>query len=119
MPHSSELLIKVFRESNRQIQAGLEKLSPDSESLIAFTPASMSAMIELLSRIQPLLPLAADMQEPPLNMEVSEFQRLVSRLRDSLPGLQARLLRERERIDQETTRLRSALQWTQRSRQTL
>jgi len=120
MPHiGSELLLQAFRESNRQIQTSLEKLSPDGESMLAATHASMSAMLELLSQIQPLLPLAAQMQEHALTLEISEFQRLVSRLRDLLPGLQARLLLERERIDHETIRLRTALQWTQGSRQTL
>ena len=120
MPHiGSELLLQAFRESNRQIQTSLEKLSPDGEFALAATHTVMSAMLALLSRIQPLLPLAAQMQVHPLNQEVSEFQRLVSRLRDLLPGLQARLLHERERIDQETVRLRTALQWTQGSRQTL
>jgi hypothetical protein len=126
-PLAPNLLAIKLRETNSRLgsclnnmmlqQAQTERHSaPQTRTLI---PQQMAGLLaELMRAGQWLRQLPRD-REPEVEEELNEYRRHVERVRDLLPLMQAALLQERARLEQERARVFSAAEWARRSRQTL
>jgi hypothetical protein len=115
-------LAQALHETNSRLRSSLDHL-PDSASPAALPrPATPQQMAELLSELriagQWLRTVPAE-KTPGVERELNEYRKNVERLRELLPSIHQTLLRERDRLEQESARVISAREWVDRSRQTL
>ena len=116
-------LAQALRETNGRLRSSLDRLLPDSASHAALPrPATPQQMAELLSELriagQWLRTVPAE-KTPGVERELNEYRKNVERLRELLPSIHQTLLRERDRLEQESARVTAAREWVHRSRQTL
>ncbi|HEX3819458.1 MAG TPA: hypothetical protein VHW45_03965 [Candidatus Sulfotelmatobacter sp.] len=82
-------------------------------------PAEIELLLSELMQAGQLLRNLPEKKEAQLERELALYQSNVTRLRDMLPSIHDRLLRERARLEQERSRVESAAEWVRGSRQTL
>jgi hypothetical protein len=116
-------LAQALHETNGRLRSSLDRLLPDSGSPTALPrPATSQQMAELLSELriagQWLRTVPAE-KTPGVERELNEYRKNVERLRELLPSIHQTLLRERDRLEQESARVTAAREWVHRSRQTL
>jgi hypothetical protein len=111
-----------LRETNRRLGFLLDCMLDDQGQPTVASPEQMAALLSELLRAGAELrakPLPAKGNEPGFDGELAAYRRLVERLRDLLPSIHRQLLMERARLEAQQTRVRSAAEWAQASRQTL
>lgn len=121
MPLLSEgQLTENLRQTNIRLRFWLESLAPDPPHPTPPTPQLISGLLSELLRagewLRSGLPEQHDLQ---FQAELGEYRRNLERLRDRMPGIHSHLLGERARLEAERTRIESAVEWAQGSRQTL
>ena len=100
----------------RQVIQALVRSAPEDPCRVA-TPQQMSDLLsELMRAGQWLRGLPAE-RDRDLERELCEYRDEVERLRALLPAIQASLLAERARLEQERERLNGAAAWIRVSRQ--
>jgi hypothetical protein len=115
-------LLQVLRKTNHLLTSYFEIIALRHAQSAAVTPEQMASLLSaLLSagavlRAQALPVPGVDRE---LDLEVSQYRRNVERLRDFLPAIHKHLLAERARIEAQQSRLRTAAEWAEASRQTL
>ena len=108
-----------FRETNRRLRFWLDRFVNNPEANRAVNPEEMATLLsELMQAGGRLRSLPAD-RDAALEHELAEYRGQVERLRELMPCIHAALLSERAHLEQERSRLASASQWAERSRQTL
>jgi hypothetical protein len=116
------LLLQTLRETNHRMISWLEGLVALQGRPTAATPAQMSGLLSELLRVGAGLraePIPPKGNDPELDRQLETYRRHVEQLRDLLPFIHSQLLRERARLEDQRTRVRSAAEWARASRQTL
>ena len=111
-------LTQKLRQANVNLRCWLASLVPAAKPG-PVTPQQMDALLSQLLRAGQWLRELPRPTEPELQTEVGEYRRNVEQLHDLLPFIHMQLIKERARLEAERTRLESAAEWVQRSRQTL
>jgi len=104
----------IIRRVLHDLLSGASESSPR-----AATPQQMSDLLSELMRAGQRLRALPEKQDENLQQEICEYRLEVERLRSILPAIQASLLAERTRLEQERERLNGAAAWAQASLQTL
>jgi hypothetical protein len=116
-------LAQNLRETNSRLGFWLDRMikheTPERHASRKLIPQQMAALLSELMRAGHWLREVPRDPEPEVEQELNQYRKNVERLRDLLPSLQAALLEERARLEQERARVRSAVEWARRSRQTL
>jgi hypothetical protein len=105
-----------LHQTNCNLLRILDKLSPPDASPTALSRELMDLFAEVLrvgSWLHPDSTAAADSE---LQKELSEYHRLLQRLKILLPDIHAKLLTERARLESERAHLRAAADWARASR---
>ncbi|MGB8061576.1 MAG: hypothetical protein WCF26_06765 [Candidatus Sulfotelmatobacter sp.] len=109
-----------LRQTNRRLRFCLQGLAPDQAHPTSPTPQLISELLSELLRsgawLRRGLPAP---QGPQLRAELVEYRRNLECLQDRMPAIHSHLLAERARLEAERTRIESAVEWAQGSRQTL
>jgi hypothetical protein len=123
MPAFCTELSHELHETNRRLCFWLDSLSDDATESVrpprAATPQQMAGLLSELMRAGENLRALPAERDPRLERELSAYRENVERLRALLPSIHTTLLQERARLEQERTRVGSAVEWARRSRQTL
>lgn len=111
-------LTENLRQTNTRLRFWLESLDPDPAHP---APQLISELLSELLRAGVWLRGAARPEERgvQLQAEMGEYRQNLERLRDRMPAIHRCLLAERARLEAERTRIESAVEWVQGSRQTL
>jgi hypothetical protein len=122
-PLTQNPLAQNLRETNTRLGFWLDRMinheTRERRAPRNLIPQQMAALLsELMRAGQWLRELPRD-REPEIEQELNRYCKNVERVRDLLPSMQAALLEERARLEQERARVRSAVEWARRSRQTL
>jgi len=122
MTEASANLIDSLHETNYRLRFWLDRQGSSANGAAAQRAVSPEEMAMLLSELMQaggcLRSLPED-RDAALEHELAEYRGQVKRLRELMPFIHAALLRERAHLEQERSRLASAAQWAERSRQTL
>lgn len=126
------LLLQNFRDTNSRLKLWLDEISARCGQPVVVTPENMAALLSELLRTGEALRAAPDsargndlawidpaLIDPAFQAELATYRRHVERLRDLMPSIHSHLLAERNHIEIQRARLRSAVQWSRASRQTL
>ena len=117
---TQDLLAHHLHHANSRLRFWLERLGSDPACATPATPQEMSGLLsELLRAGEWLRAGLPEEREPGLEIELDEYRRNVSRLRELLPSIHSQLLKERARLEDERRRITSATPWVQGTRQTL
>ncbi len=115
-----ELLNDLHRAENRihEILGALlpEELGPQCK--IA-TPQQLSELLAALMRAGQCLHAATGCSDIDLQKETQSYRKEVERLQTVLPSLQAALVAERERLQEQRNRVSTTAAWAQASRETI
>lgn len=111
-----------LHETNQRLSQQLDRMSAKCEFPGAAASQVVGALLAELMRTgaklrAPAQPAAGT--DPEFEQELRQYRVHVERLREFLPTIHGQLLAERERIEQQRTRLLSAAQWATASRRTL
>src|ERR1700757_3568955 len=113
-------LTEILRETNIRLRFWLDSLAPNQPYSNPSTPQLISGLLsELLRAGQWLRGGLPDPRDVQLQAELGEYRRNLERLRDQMPAIHSHLLAERARLEGERSRIESAMEWAQSSRQTL
>ena len=111
--------IAEIHESTRRLRYWMDSLFDSASQPLPAQPQQMQDLVsELLHAGEWLSARPAD-PDPELDHELAEYRTHVERLRTLLPSIQAALLAESARLEQERSRLQAASEWVRLSRQTL
>jgi len=120
---ASEFLTLSLRETNSRLRDCLDCLTADPasphEAEPVVRPQELAVLLSELMRAGARLRSLPEKKDAALEFELGAYRTQVERLRDFLPAIQRSLLRQRARIEQERSRVQSAVEWARRSRQTL
>jgi hypothetical protein len=122
MPASLISRSQSLRETNRRLHFLLDTLAPKFGPPVTAAPEHMAALLSQLLHAGAGLraePILARGQDPELDAEIAQYRSHVERLRELLPFIHSQLLAERQRLEAQRSRVRSAAEWARASRQTL
>lgn len=110
-------LTENLRQTNRRLRFWLESLDSDPAHP---APQLISELLSELRRAGVWLRGARPEEcGARFQVEMGEYRQNLERLRDRMPAIHRCLLAERARLEAERTRIESAVEWVQGSRQTL
>lgn len=114
-------LAENLRQLTARLRSSLEALTPSLRDHAGFIGPDQ--MHELLSELMQagtwLRAEKSSPRDPDLDAAVADYREAVALLRDLLPQIHRQLLCERARLEAERTRVESAAEWAEASRQTL
>lgn len=109
-------ILQECTDNLRRILAALRSQSSENAAKVA-SPQQMSDLISGLMQAGRRLRVLPSNLDPNLEQKVHEYRTEAERLRSFLPAIQASLLSERGRLENERVRLNGAAAWAQASRQ--
>jgi len=117
---SEDQLTQNLRQTNIRLRFWLESLASDQARPAPPRPQVIAELLsELLRAGEWLRGGLPEEHAPQLEAECVEYRRNLELLRVQMPAIQRHLLEERARLEAERTRIESAMEWAQGSRQTL
>ena len=114
-------IVRDLQESANKIRQALGQLLPSCQENIpkVASPEQMSELLSGLMRAGQWLRVLSTKRDRDLEEEVCNYRAEVERLRSVLPAIQASLLAQRARLEQDRERLNGAAAWAQASSQIL
>lgn len=115
-------LLDNMRDTNRRLGFWLDSIAASNGSPALAAQEYMAALLSELLRAGTGLraePLSLHSPDPELEKEIASYRCLVERLRELMPSIHSQLLAERDRLEVQRARVRSAAEWARASRQTL
>jgi hypothetical protein len=112
---------KSLSTANRNLHAGLARLSPEPNPSAPLRPQDLSGLLMELLRTGDCLRSIAPASAPDAELEnaISDYRSIVERLAEILPRIHGRLLTEKARLEIARAHVTAAAAWAKASQNTL